>query len=137
LVRGKINLASLPQAARELLEGKNFAFLATLNKDGSPQVTPTWVGTDGKNVLINVATYRQKFKNVSRDPRVAVTVIDMKDPYKGVIIRGKVASITRGREAEDQDDELAIKYTGHKHNRKPNTQRALLKIEPTSVVETD
>jgi len=130
-------LASLPQVARKLLEEKNFAFLATLNKDGSPQVTPTWVGTDGKNVLINVATYRQKFKNVSRDPRVAVTVIDMKDPYKGVIIRGRVASIVRGKEAEDQDDELAIKYTGHKHVRKPNTERAVLKIEPSKVVETD
>jgi PPOX class probable F420-dependent enzyme len=130
-------MASLPPAAKKLLEEKNFAFLATLNKDGSPQVTPTWVGTDGKNVLINVATYRQKFKNVSRDPRVAVTVVDMKDPYKGVIIRGRVTSIVRGKEAEDQDDDLAMKYTGHKHNRKPNTERAVLKIEPSKVVETD
>jgi PPOX class probable F420-dependent enzyme len=131
-------LASLTEQARKLLEEKNFAFLATLNEDGSPQVTPTWVGTDGKNVLINVATYRQKFKNVSRDPRVAVTVIDMKDPYKGVIISGKVASIVRGKEAEDQDDELAIKYTGrHKQNKRPNAQRAVLVIEPSKVVETD
>ena len=130
-------MVSLPQVARKLLEEKNFAFLATLNKDGSPQVTPTWVGTDGKNVLINVATYRQKFKNVLRDPRVAVTVIDMKDPYKGIIIRGKVTSIIKGKEAEEQDDELSIKYTGHKHNRKPDTQRAVLVIEPSKVVETD
>jgi len=130
-------LASLSQSARKLLEEKNFAFLGTLNKDGSPQVTPTWVGTDGKNVLINVATHRQKFKNVSRDPRVAVAVVDMKDPYKGIIIRGKVASIVRGKEAEDQDDELAIKYLGHKQNRKPNTHRAVLKIEPSKIVETD
>ncbi len=130
-------MVTLSQATKRLLEEKNFAFLATLNKDGSPQVTPTWVGTDGKNILINVATYRQKFKNVSRDPRVAVTVVDMKDPYKGVIIRGKVVSIVRGKEAEDQDDELAIKYRGHKQNRRPNVQRALLVIEPSKIVETD
>ena len=130
-------MARLTQAAKRLLEEKNFAFLATLSKDGSPIVTPTWVGTDGENVLINVATYRQKFKNVSRDPRVSVAVVDMKDPYKGVIIRGKVASIVRGKDAEDQDDELSMKYLGHKHVRKPNTQRAVLKIEPSKIIETD
>lgn len=130
-------MVDLPEIARKLLEEKNFAFLATLNKDGSPQVTPTWVDTDGKNVLINVATYRHKFKNVSRDPRVSVAVVDSKDPYKGVIISGKVASIEEGKEAEDHDDRLGIKYTGRKHNRKPNTQRAILKIEPSKIIETD
>ena len=130
-------MANLSEVTRKLLEEKNFAFIASLNKDGSPHVTPTWVDTDGENVLINVATYRHKFKNVSRDPRVAVAVVDMKDPYKGVIISGRVASIEKGEKAEDHDDKLAIKYTGHKHNRKPNTQRAILKIEPSKVVETE
>ncbi len=81
-----------------------------------PQVTPTWVDTDGENVLINVSTYRQKFKNVSRDPLV-VAVVDWKDPYKGAIISGRVASIVKGREAEDHDDRLAVKYTSEKKRR--------------------
>lgn len=127
----------LPEIAMKLLKEKNFAFMATLNKDGSPQVTPTWVDTDGKNVLINVATYRHKFKNVSRDPRVAVAVCDSKDPYRGVIISGRVSSIERGAEAEEHDDKLAIKYTGRKKERRPNAVRAILKIEPSKIVETD
>jgi PPOX class probable F420-dependent enzyme len=130
-------LANLPQIARKLLEEKNFGFLATLNADGSPQVTRTWVDTDGENILINIATYRHKFKNVLRDPRVSVAVVDWKDPYTGVIVSGKVASIIRGKEAEDHDDKLAIKYTGQKKNRKPNTERAILKIEPSKIVETN
>ncbi|MDA4133438.1 MAG: pyridoxamine 5'-phosphate oxidase family protein, partial [Thaumarchaeota archaeon] len=63
-------MAELSEKAKTLLKGKNFAFVATLNKDGTPQLTPTWVDTDGENVLVNTALGRQKAKNVTRDPRV-------------------------------------------------------------------
>jgi predicted pyridoxine 5'-phosphate oxidase superfamily flavin-nucleotide-binding protein len=59
----------------KLFEKKNFAFLATLMKDGSPQVTPTWVDIDKNNntILVNTAKGRIKYRNISRDPRVAVS----------------------------------------------------------------
>jgi len=130
-------MATLSTNARKLLQEKNFAFLATLNKDGSPQVTPTWVDTDGKNILVNVATSRQKFRNVSRDPRVAVALIDQTDPYKAVIVRGKVISIEKGPVAENHIDKMAKKYRGLEKypNRVPGEQRVLLTVEPTRIVE--
>jgi PPOX class probable F420-dependent enzyme len=83
----------------KLFEGKNFAFLATLMKDGSPQVTPTWVDIDKNNgtVLVNTATGRIKHKNVSTDPRVAVSIIDFSNPYHMVTVRGKVINKLRAR----------------------------------------
>jgi PPOX class probable F420-dependent enzyme len=76
----------------KLFEGKNFAFLATLMKDGSPQVTPTWVDIDKNNntILVNTAKGRIKYRNISRDPRVAISVIDSSNPYDMVTVRGRV-----------------------------------------------
>jgi Pyridoxamine 5'-phosphate oxidase len=63
-----LDLARLSEKAERLLKGKNFAFVATLNRDGSTQLTPTWVDTDGENVLVNTALGRVKAINVSRAP---------------------------------------------------------------------
>ena len=78
----------------QLLTGKNFAFVATLMKDGSPQITPTWIDFDGKSILINTAEGRIKQKNVSRDPHVAISIVDQNNPYNMVTIRGKVIEQT-------------------------------------------
>jgi PPOX class probable F420-dependent enzyme len=59
-----------------LFEGRNFAFLATVKKDGSPQVTPTWIDRDNDTILINTAKGRVKQENVSRDPRVSISLVD-------------------------------------------------------------
>ena len=82
----------------KLFEEKNFAFLATLMKDGSPQVTATWVDIDKNNytILVNTAEGRVKHRNVSRDPRVAVSIIDSSNPYRMVAIRGKVIEQING-----------------------------------------
>ena len=61
-------LAELSEKAKRLLKGKNFAFVATVNKDGSPQLTPTWVDTDGENVLVNTALGRQKTRTSRGTP---------------------------------------------------------------------
>jgi PPOX class probable F420-dependent enzyme len=68
----------ITEPVAQLLRRKNFAYLSTLMKDGSPQVTPTWVDLDedGNNILINTAEGRIKQKNVSRDPRVAISISD-------------------------------------------------------------
>lgn len=130
------DLAELSERAKKLLNGKNFAFVATLNKDGSPQLTPTWVDTDGANVLVNTAIGRQKSKNVTRDPRVTVGVFDSSNPYEYVSISGKVTKKVTGKAADDHIDKLAMKYTGASKyaRRDPNEKRVILVIRPTKSV---
>jgi PPOX class probable F420-dependent enzyme len=79
---------------RKLFQGKNFGFLATLMPDGSPQVTPTWVDIEDNHIIVNTAMGRLKQKNISRDPRVAVSVADQTNPYNMVTVRGKVVEQT-------------------------------------------
>jgi PPOX class probable F420-dependent enzyme len=73
-----------------LIDGRNFAFLATIMKDGSPQVTPTWIDRDKDIILINTAEGRVKHRNVTKDPRVAISLVDDQNPYSMVTISGRV-----------------------------------------------
>lgn len=82
---------SLNDETRRLLDGKNFAVLATINDDGSPQTSVMWVGRDGDDVLFSTIEGRRKHRNMLRDPRVSVTVIDSADPYNYVELRGTVS----------------------------------------------
>jgi PPOX class probable F420-dependent enzyme len=105
-------------------------------KDGSPQVTPTWIDIDedDKSILINTAEGRIKQKNVSRDPRVAISISDQNNPYNMVLIRGKVIEqIKEG--ADEHTDRLAKKYLGMDKYpyRTPNEKRVILKIKPERV----
>jgi PPOX class probable F420-dependent enzyme len=86
-------MARLWAKAKKIIEGKNFAHLATLMPDGSPQVTPVWVDIAGEFVLVNTAEGRVKHRNVKRDPRIALSITDEKDPYTMLAIRGKVVDI--------------------------------------------
>jgi PPOX class probable F420-dependent enzyme len=120
----------------KLLEEKNLAFLATLMKDGSPQTTPVWIDwdKDTNTILINTAEGRLKHKNISRDPRVSLSVTDQKNPYEMVTIRGKVIEqITEG--APEHADKLAKKYLGlDKYPyHSPNEKRIILKITPEKI----
>lgn len=117
------------------MRGKNFAFVATLNKDGSTQLTPTWVDTDGDNVLVNTALGRQKIINLRRDPRVTVGVLNESNPYEYVSIRGQVAKMIEGKEADDHIDKMSHKYTGVTRFRRnsPNEKRVILVIRPSKV----
>jgi PPOX class probable F420-dependent enzyme len=74
----------------KLFKGRNFGFLATLMPDGSPQVTPTWIDIDGDYIIVNTAIGRLKDKNVSRDPRVAVSVADQTNPNNMVTVKGRL-----------------------------------------------
>ena len=127
----------LSQKATALLRGKNFAYLGTINKDGSPQVTPVWIDTDGKYVLVNTAVGRVKERNVARDPRVAISVFDYEDQYRGVSITGRVVKKLKGKRADDDIDSLSFKYTGNRkyQGRNPAEKRITLFIEPTRVSE--
>jgi PPOX class probable F420-dependent enzyme len=121
----------------KLFEEKNFAFLATIMKGGSPHVTPTWVDIDKSNntMLINTAKGRVKHRNISRDPRVGVSVIDSSNPYHMVSVRGKVIEQINGKEADDHIDKMAKKYLGKDKypGRAPGEERLLLRIKPQHV----
>ena len=85
--------------------------IATLMPDGSPQITQVWVDTDGEHILVNTAEGRQKTRNVQRDQRVAVNVIDPANAWRLASIRGRVVDVTT-EGADDLIDQLAHKYLG-------------------------
>jgi PPOX class probable F420-dependent enzyme len=119
---------------RQLLQGKNFGHLATLMRDGSPQVTPTWLDIDGEHIIVNTALGRLKYENVLRDPRVAISIADQTNPYNMVTIRGKVIEHTTNG-AEEHIDKMAKKYLGLERypGRAPGEKRIILKIKPERV----
>ena len=101
----------LTQPTYALVDGKNYAVLATVNPDGSPQTSVIWIGRDDDGVLFTTVAGRVKHRNMVRDPRVSITVIDSADPENYVELRGRVSSITpdAGRQ---KDTELSWKYDG-------------------------
>ena len=102
---------ALSPKAHDLIARPVLASLATLNPDGSPQITPLWVDLDGDDVVFNTARGRKKARNLERDPRVAVTVIDPDDQYNVVAFRGTVVDVTT-EGADAHIDSLAKKYLG-------------------------
>jgi PPOX class probable F420-dependent enzyme len=101
----------LSEKARELIGRPVLASLATLNPDGSPQITPLWVDLDGDDVRFNTARGRKKARNTEKDTRVAVTVIDPNDAYNVVAFQGTVVEETTDG-ADAHIDVLAKKYLG-------------------------
>ena len=84
----------LSEQTRKLVDGRNYAVLATVNPDGSPQTSVVWVGRDGDDLLFSTVEERVKHRNMMRDPRVSVSAIDGEDPENYVELRGRV-SMTR------------------------------------------
>jgi PPOX class probable F420-dependent enzyme len=102
---------NLPEGLIALLRQPSLCLPATVMPDGSPQVTQTWVDTDGEHVVINSVRDHQKVKNVARDPRVAVNVCDVASPSRYYAIRGRVIGITAEGGAE-HIEALARRYLG-------------------------
>jgi len=126
-------LAKLTEQAKQLIDGKNFASVATLMPDGSPQVAPVWVDREGDTVVINATVNRQRYRNLKRDPRVALCVFDQNNPYSKVLIRGKVMEITKAG-AEEHIDKLSMKYNGAKYPwHKADDARVIIRIKPEHV----
>jgi PPOX class probable F420-dependent enzyme len=126
--------ATLSEGVRKLLAGQNFAHLATLMPDGSPQVTVVWVDVDGDEIVVNTAEGRQKPRNLRADPRVALSVAGQANPYEAAFIRGRVVAMTHDG-ADDHIDKMAKKYTGQERYqmRAPGEQRLLIRIRPEHV----
>jgi PPOX class probable F420-dependent enzyme len=123
--------AAIPEKYHDLFQKKAFCSLATLMPDGKPQVTPVWCDFDGKHVIVNSAKGRVKDRNMRRDPRVSVAVIDPDNPYRYLQLQGRVVEITENG-ADQHIDKMAKKYLGMDKypNRQPGEVRVLYKIEP-------
>jgi PPOX class probable F420-dependent enzyme len=127
----------LSDSARKLVDEPNLAVLATLNPDGGPQSSVVWVGLDGDDVLISTQAGRRKEKNLRRDPRATLTVIDRHDGERYVEIRG------HARVAEDVDRALAVrlgeKYMGPGGGEEyrqlpPEAVRVVIRLTPDRVL---
>jgi len=127
-------MATIPESHKDILLGKNFAHIATLMPDGSPQVTPVWIDFDGEYVVFNTADGRQKARNLDRDGRVAISVHDQANPYRYLQIRGVVASKTTDG-ADAHIDALAKKYLGQEQYpmRSAAEQRVIYRVRPEHV----
>jgi PPOX class probable F420-dependent enzyme len=101
--------AEIPEKFRDLFRKRAFAHLATLMPDGQPQVSPVWIDFDGRYVVFNTARDRQKDRNLRRDPRVSLSILDPENPYRYLEVRGRVAEITE-EGADAHIDRLAKKY---------------------------
>ena len=127
-------MTTIPASHADLLTKPAFANLATLNPDGSPQVTPVWVDFDGSHVIVNTARGRVKAKNLAREPRVALSIADPENPYRYLGLQGRVVEMTE-KGGDAHIDKMAKKYLGKDNYpfRKPGEVRIVVKIEPDKV----
>lgn len=126
-----MNKSTINPKYLDLFQKRALASLATIMPDGSPQVTPVWIDYDGTYIWVNTARGRQKDRNMTADPRVALEIRDPDDPYRYLQVRGKVAEITE-EGADEHIDKLAQKYLGQERytNRPPGQVRVIYKILP-------
>lgn len=124
-------MSAIAEKYVDLFQKKAFAQLATLMPDGSPHVSPVWCEYDGRYVLINTDKGRVKDRNMRRDPRVSLDIMDPENPYRHLSIRGRVVDMTE-QGADEHIDKLAKKYLNLDRypNRRPGEVRVLCKIEP-------
>ena len=122
---------AIPDKYRDLFTKRAFASLGTLMPDGSPQVTPVWCDIEGDRVIVNTAKGRQKDKNMQKNSRVALSILDPDNPYRYLEIRGTVETITE-EGADAHIDKMAKKYMGKDTYpyRRPDEVRVLYKIRP-------
>ena len=127
-------MATIPESFRDIFAKKAFAHVATVGRDGTPQVTPVWVDYDGTYVRFNTARGRAKQRNLDRNPKVALAIQDPENPYRYLQVRGRVAERTEAG-ADAHIDALAKKYLGQDRYpyRQPGEVRVMFKIAPENV----
>ena len=120
------------EMTRALLDGKNFATVATINPDGGPQTSVVWILRDDETVLFSATTARRKARNLARDPRISMTVFDTANPYQSVEIRGTA-------ELEEDTEKwlprtLSQKYLGKEPEPEPDDViRVIVWVRPQRV----
>ena len=101
----------LSSNGKRLIDRANFAHLATLMPDGSPLSTPVWIGREGDHLVVCTGNGSLKARNVQRDPRVAISLVDFRDPYEELQIRGRVVERRPDSDLKIMD-EISHKYIG-------------------------
>ena len=125
----------LSRDIRERIEAPHLWYVATVDADGAPHVSPMWVGLDGDLVFFNTAVGRVKERNLRRDPRVCLSQADQVDAFDRVQIRGRVVRFVEGAEAERNMDLLAAKYLGTERFEWgiPGERRVVALVQPTKI----
>ncbi|WP_103380708.1 PPOX class F420-dependent oxidoreductase [Pseudonocardia dioxanivorans] len=128
--------AAIPDSHTDLFDKKSFAHLSSLGPDGGPQSHPVWFDVAGGQLLVSTGTDRQKYRNIRRDPRVSVSILDPDDPYRYLEVRGRVVEI----EPDPQKaflDRLARKYLDldtYPYEVRRGVERVVIHIQPDHVV---
>jgi PPOX class probable F420-dependent enzyme len=124
----------IPESFLDILDKKTFVHLATLGKGGAPQVSPVWVDREGDLIVVNSAKGRVKDRNIRSESTVALSATDPDNPYRALMIQGKVVKITE-EGADAHIDKMAKKYLGQDKYpfRTPTEVRVKYYIEPTHV----
>jgi len=125
-------MTTFDEGTRRILDGRNFASVATLNPDGSPHTAVVWIGRDGDTVEFSTTATRQKARNLARDPRLSLAVFDMANPYDAVEIRGRAELV------DDPDKSLpralSHKYRGEDPPPEPDEiERLKVRVTPQKV----
>lgn len=122
-------MSAVPESHADLLDALTVAHVATIGPDGEPQVNPVWFEWDGTHVCISQTTGRQKYRNLQREPRIALSIVDPENPYRYLEVRGRVA------EMEDDSDNAFIdrqaqRYLGEEAYpwHQPGDQRVVVKV---------
>lgn len=121
------------QATKDLLSSRNYAAFSTITPSGRLSTQMMWVDADDDYILINTEVGRQKYRNIRRDPRVAVMIFDHANPYRYVEVRGRVVGTITGTEAREHIDRVSEKYTGGPYANPIGSERVILQIEPERV----
>ncbi|MET8991782.1 PPOX class F420-dependent oxidoreductase [Nonomuraea wenchangensis] len=130
--KGESVSVAFNEDTRKLLEGTNFATVATLGPDGAPQTSVVWIERDGDTVLFSTTAGRQKAKNLARDPRISLTVYDTENPYRSVDIRGTAELIEDREKALPR--RLSQKYLGEDPPPEPEEMlRLIVRVVPRKI----
>jgi PPOX class probable F420-dependent enzyme len=119
-------MATLNENQARLLRDRNFGVVATVREDGSPQLTPVWVDTDGEDLLFNTAEGRAKPRNLRRDPRLSVLVLDRDDDQRWLSVSGRAELSHEG--AAEHIDQLAHKYRGRSYRLPAGQTRVIVRV---------
>jgi len=121
----------IPKSHQDILESKGLANVATIGPKGEPQVNPVWFGWDGENILFSQTKTRQKYKNISRNPRIALSITDPQDPFRYLEVRGTVVDV-RDDNNNAFIDSMAKKYTGQEKYpwHRPGDERVVVIVRP-------
>jgi PPOX class probable F420-dependent enzyme len=125
----------LTDELRALVDGRNFAYVASTRPDGSPDVVPVWVASVGDRIAFFTQTTSSKYRNLERDPRVAISIGDDENPYRAANLRGRVVERRTDPDIwDDVIDPMSVKYTGEPFPFRPETTvLCLVEVESAKV----